>query len=143
MEKQVLVVTKAFYKRAQVFNSHEFVELREAMAMFPAYSVVSPAQVAEKRTYKRLTIKQMEGYIKTQPDSEKRLVEFNAVQRVALAKGAKYPAAKKWFFENYPNFKNSGVCESETAQLLGKVVPMPSNENGAETASAEAAASNF
>lgn len=136
MDKSALVVTKAFFKKAQIFNSAEFRELRDAMAMFPTFTVKSPAQISGKRTYKRLTIEQMESYIKTQPDSEKRLAEFRAVLGVADVKGSKYPSAKRWFFENYPDYKNSCVSDDEAADLLarGKVLPMPDPE---------AAASNF
>lgn len=136
MGTNTLLVSKAFFKKAQVFKSPEFNELREAMAMFPAFKVQFAYQASGKRTYKRLTIEQMEAYIRTQPDSEKRLAEFAAVLAVAAVKGSKYPSAKRWFFEHYPDFKVSGVCEDETAELLarGNVVPMPS---------AEAAAASF
>ena len=131
MDKNALVVTKTFFKKAQVFNSPEFKELRAAMEMFPAFTVKSPAQVSGKRTYKNLTVEQMCGYIATQPDSEARLAEFDAVLTVADAKGAKYPAAKKWFFEKYPEFKKRCVSQHETDELLGKVVPMPTPEPAA------------
>ena len=56
-----------------------------------------------------------------------------AVLAVAAVKGSKYPSAKRWFFEHYPDFKNSGVCGDETAELLGRanVVPMPLTETAA------------
>ena len=135
-DNNTLLVSKAFYKKACVFNSPEFNELRAAMAACPGAKVMFRYQASGKRTYKRLTIEQMEAYIRTQPDSEKRLAEFAAVLAVAAVKGSKYPSAKRWFFEHYPDFKVSGVCEDETAELLarGNVVPMPS---------AEAAAASF
>lgn len=39
----------------------------------------------------------MNEYIETQPNSEKRLIEFAAIQKVAKTKGALYPLTKKWF----------------------------------------------
>lgn len=128
-----LLVSKAFYKKARVFNSPEFNELRAAMAACPGAKVMFRYQAAGKRTYKRLTIETMEAYIATQPNSKARLAEFHAVLAVAEVKGSKYPSAKRWFFEYYPDFKNSGVCEDETAELLGRanVVPMPLTEANA------------
>lgn len=55
----------------------------------------------------------MKEYIETQPNSEKRLIEFAAIQKVAAAKGAKYPLTKKWFLATYPEFKENNVSKAE------------------------------
>lgn len=134
--KNTLVVTKAFYKKACVFGSEEFKELHEAMAACPGYTVEFKMQNKARKTYKRLTIARMEEYINTQSNSEARAKEFSAVMEVAKAKGSLYPAAKKWFLANYPEFKVGDVSEDETASLLNKVVKIPADE-------AKAYASNF
>ena len=55
----------------------------------------------------------METYIKTQPNSKERLIEFAAIQKVAKAKGALYPLTKKWFLATFPEFKENNVSEAE------------------------------
>ena len=55
----------------------------------------------------------MKEYIETQPKSEERLREFAAIQKVAAAKGAKYPLTKKWFLATFPEFKENNVSEAE------------------------------
>ena len=72
----------------------------------------------KKKAYNRLTIKKMEDYIGTQPDSENKLIEFKAVQKVAEARGAKYPLSKKWFLTNYPEFKENEISAEQTKALI-------------------------
>ena len=57
----------------------------------------------------------MREYIKTQPNSKARLIEFEAIQTVAEAKGAKYPLTKKWFLATFPEFKENEVSDAEIA----------------------------
>lgn len=117
-EKEALVMTKAFYKRACVFGSDEYYELRKAKAENEGYTVVFAYKVADKTTYNGLNFATMEKYIKSQANSEERLMEFEAVKEIAKIKGSKYPLTKKWFLLTYPEFKVNSVSESEQATVL-------------------------
>ena len=108
--------TKTALKKAGVLDTPEFKELCELMNRFPKYkvSVKSPKKNEEKKTYNGLTIKAMENYIiETQPDREAALKKFEAVKRVAKAKGAAYPLTKKWFLDAYPDYKANSVSDDE------------------------------
>lgn len=108
--------TKTALKKAGILDTPEFKELYELMNRFPNYkiSVKTPKKNEKKKTYKKLTIEAMEKYIiKTQPDSETAMKKFKAVQRVAKAKGALYPLTKKWFLNEYPDYKVNSVSEDE------------------------------
>lgn len=115
-----LIMTKAFYKRACVFGSAEYYELREAKAQNEDFEVVFKCDLAEKKTYGGLSFKTMEAYIKTQPNSEARLLEFDVVKQIAEIKGGKYPLTKKWFLMTYPEFKKSEVSAQEQATKLAE-----------------------
>ena len=85
------------------------------------YSVYVGTKVTQKnetnkKTYANLTYEKMEEYIRTQANSEEMLKEFKKAKEVAKAKNQAYAATKKWFFENYPEYKENGVCDKE----LGK-----------------------
>jgi len=110
-----ITVSKSFYKRASVYGSAEYRELRNAMMENPSYSI--EFKTIEKKTYRELTFKVMKDYIETQPDSDKMLAKFAAVQRVAKAKGGLYPLTKKWFLNAYPDYKENEVSEAETKEL--------------------------
>lgn len=111
-----LVVSKSFYKKASVFGSAEYYELRQAMSENPGCTIAF--KTIEKKTYGGLTFGVMKAYIESQPNSEKQLKVFEAVQRIAELKGSKYPLTKKWFLKSYPSFKENDIKEPETAALV-------------------------
>lgn len=110
---QTIVITKAFSKKASVFGSEEFKALRSAQMECPNFRIVVK-EACDKKTYTGLNFMKMEKYIKTQPNSEQRLKEFAEVKRIAEAKGGKYPLTKKWFFETYPEYKESKIKTDES-----------------------------
>ena len=116
--EKTITISKAFFKRASVFGSSEYYELRNAMKENPDYEVI--ITTVQKNVHKDLTFKRMEAYIRTQPNSEANLKEFRAVQEIAEAKGAKYPLTKKWFFKTFPEYKLNEVSENETEAILNK-----------------------
>ena len=89
--------------------------LCEMLADHPDFTVAEKQinHKADKKKYNGLTLPRMEAYIKTQPNSEKRLIEFAAIQKVAKAKGALYPLTKKWFLATFPEFKENNVSKTE------------------------------
>lgn len=102
-----ITVSKAFYKRASIYDTPEYISLRKAMVENPSFKIVIGE--SNKRTYGKLTFERMESYIKTQPNSEEMLNEFAKVQEIAKAKGSAYPSTKRWFLQNYPQFKSSDI----------------------------------
>ena len=113
--KKTIEGTKTAFKKAGVLDSPAYNELCELMNRHPNFKVkeVSPKQKEGKKTYGGLTIQTMEDYITLQPNSESALKKFEAVQRVAKAKGALYPLTKKWFLAAYPEYKVNSISEKE------------------------------
>ena len=109
-----IVITKAFYKKSLNPINPECAELARLMREYKGFSI--ELKETNKKTYANLTFAKMEEYIGTQANSEAMLEEFKKVKEVAKAKNQAYAAAKKWFFENYPEYKENGVCDKE----LGK-----------------------
>ena len=119
---EALVVTKSFYKKACEFGSAEYYELRKAKAENEGYAVVFKCDIANKTTYGGLGFKRMEAYIKTQPNAEANLAEFEAVKKIAKIKGSAYPLTKKWFLTTFPAFKENEVSDAEKAEMLTATV---------------------
>ena len=115
-EDRTLTVSKSFYKRASVYGTDEYRELRRATDENQGFKIeIGPVG---KKTYKYLTFKRMAEYIETQPDSENRMREFEAVKTVAETKGSKYPLTKQWFLATYPEYKKNEVSRAEAEKLI-------------------------
>ena len=106
--EQTIVISKAFSKKASVFGSEEYRALRAAKMENPTFKIVVK-KANDKKTYNGLNFDRMADYIKTQPNSEQRLKEFEEVKKIAAAKGGKYPLTKKWFLDTYPEYKESDI----------------------------------
>jgi hypothetical protein len=117
--ENTITISKAFYKKASVFGSAEYKELRSAIKDNPTAEIIF--KTSDKKTYKALTFKVMEAYIKTQTDSEMMLAKFEAVQRVAKAKGSLYPLTKQWFLKSFPAYKENEVSEAEAKNLTDEL----------------------
>ena len=131
--ENTIIVSKAFYKRASAYGSAEYIALREAMRDNPSYKI--SFKTIEKKTYNGLTFEKMMEYIKTQDNSDKMLVKFAAVKRIAKAKGSLYPLTKKWFLNAYPDYKVNAVIEAEAKTLTAELAA-----KAAEKATAQAEA---
>ena len=92
-------VSKSFLNKASKMGTKEYNALTEAMNAHPSYKI--EIKVVEKKTYSSLTITAMRELIKTQPNAEEKLREFEKTLATGKAIHAEYPRAKKWMFENY------------------------------------------
>lgn len=136
LSENTITVSKAFYKKASAYGTPEYSALRGAMMENPTFEIIF--KTMEKKTYKALTFKVMEDYIKTQPDSDKMLMRLAAVKRIAKTKNSLYPYTKHWFLKTFPAFKENEVSEAETEMLTAAL----SAAAGAEAAEEMAAIIN-
>lgn len=104
---KTIVGTKSAINRANMGKNPEYATLCEMLAAHPDFAVVEKQikRNPDKKKYNGLTLDTMRAYIATQPDSEKHKAEFEGLLLIAKTRGAMYPLAKKWFLENYPEFK--------------------------------------
>lgn len=116
LEKNTMSISNAFYKKACLYGTPEYYELRQAKIENPEMKIIFKS--ISKRKYNGLTVKVMKSYIEAQPNSEKQLKVFEAVKRIAEMKGSKYPLTKKWFLNAYPEYKENEVKENETEKLV-------------------------
>ena len=110
-----IIGSKAAIVRANKGLEPEFTELTTMLKAQPTFAVVAKTfnQKEGKKTYNALTIQRMAEYISLQADSSAKLTEFEVIQKLAEAKGAKYPLTKKWFLTKYPEYKENSITSSE------------------------------
>lgn len=120
--EKTIIGSKAAIERANKGKNPEYAELSGMLAAHPDFTVrVKDIQKKDnKKTYHKLTFDRMEEYIRTQFSDEKvlssKLIEFQAIMKVAEAKGAKYPLTKAWFLNTYPSYKKNEVSMQESAE---------------------------
>lgn len=114
-----IVITKSFYKKASAYGTREYELLKQVMKDNKTFNIIIKSPKGGNDN--GLTFKRMEEYIKTQPNSEENLREFNAVKAVAKAKGALYMHTKKWFLNKFKDYKgeitNSEIASVHNAEL--------------------------
>ena len=111
--------SKSAISRANKGMNPEFKELCEMIKAQPTFTITVKVinQKEGKEKYHDLTFERMKLYISLQTDAEKKLAEFEAIKKIAKAKGAMYPLTKKWFINTYKNYKESDIAKMESAEL--------------------------
>ena len=120
-----IVASKTTLKKAGKPGTPEYKELMKLIAKHPTFRVVEKEVTTNdsKKTYHGLTIEMMKTHIQKQENSETLMAEFE--EAMAMGK-SKYPLAKKWFLEQFPNFK---ITEGKKAVSDAKIAKIKANAN--------------
>ena len=116
-ERQI-EVTAAYLKKASVFGTEEFKELKQIRDSEPTFKVVAKTAKRnnKKNTYSNLTFEAMKAHIvrfeTDEAERTTRLKEFSEIRKYAAARKAEYPLTKKWFLSNYKETYNNSVISS-------------------------------
>ena len=97
---ETIIITKKFYKAASVLNSPEYKELMQIRRDNPTFKIVlrEIKKNANKETYRNLTIKNMEDFIKAKETDgtvrEARLAQFKTVKELSKVQAGPYAYGK-------------------------------------------------
>ena len=106
-------VTKAFAKNAIIFGTDEYKLWKEYRKDFPDAKMVTKTikKNPEKKTYKNLTYKNMELFIKVQPvekDENDNVIdymkEFERQKLMAKVQANPYKSVLAWFLEKFKDY---------------------------------------
>lgn len=106
-------VTKAFAKNAVIFGTSEYKLWKEYRKDFPNAKMVTKTikKNPEKKTYKNLTYKNMELFIKVQPvekDENNNAIdymkEFERQKLMAKVQANPYKSVLAWFLEKFKDY---------------------------------------
>ena len=104
--KKEIIVTKTFLARASQLDTQEFDTIQNLMMILSGYKIVKRDSIKKnpnKKTYRNLTYKNMEEYIKLM-DGSFALREFEKVKKASSIAPSPYAYVKKWFLKNYPEY---------------------------------------
>ena len=93
------LVTKAFEKKACIFGTEEFKRWREYKALFPKAQMVTKSikKNPNQKTRRNMTFKNMEEYIKTQPNAKELEEEFKTIKQRSKIQKSPYQYVLSWF----------------------------------------------
>ena len=101
-------VTKAFEKKACIFGTEEFKRWREYKAMFPNAQMVTKSinKNPNQKTRRNMTFKNMEEYIKTQPNAKELEEEFKTIKQRSKIQKSPYQYVLSWFEAQFEGFND-------------------------------------
>ena len=108
-ENNTIVITKAFAKKASVYGSDAYEELRKIKLDNPDYKVEVRAVSKTTSSTNKITLATMENYIAKHDATGEVMKQFNALRNEELGENLQkttFFQIKKWFFEIYPELKN-------------------------------------
>ena len=101
-------VTKAFEKKACIFGTEEFKRWREYKAMFPNAQMVTKSikKNPNQKNRRNMTFKNMEEYIKTQPNAKELEEEFKTIKKRSKIQKSPYQYVLSWFEAQFEGFND-------------------------------------
>lgn len=117
-EKNIILMTRKFFDKAQDPRSSEYAELQRYKADNPTFRVVRHTikKNPNKECYKGLTYEYIREYIKKYERAtmvEVRLKELEDKIFLTKCHTIRYPAIKKWFLETYPEVVEYGMVHEQ------------------------------
>lgn len=99
-------VTKAFQKQARIFGTEEYKLWKAYREDFPNATMTTKKikKNPDKATYKNMTYKNMEAYIKTLDNSAALLKEYEMAKTQSDVQTSPYRAVLAWFLKTFPNY---------------------------------------
>ena len=103
-------VSKAFEKKACIFGTEEFKLWREYKKECPNAQMVTKSikKNPNQKNRRNMTYKNMEAFIKTQPNAKELMEEYETIQKRSKVQASPYQYVLSWFeakFEGYNDLK--------------------------------------
>ena len=108
------------YKLAVKFQE-DFPNLRIAKRTHrtPTHYTTKSGETYNRNQFKDLTYDRMEKFMSVLPQKEAYLTEYNTVKAFACAaKGNGYPLVRKWFVEQFPEFRKNPLFYLNNSPLV-------------------------
>lgn len=101
-------VTKAFEKKACIFGTEEFKLWREYKKEFPKAKMVTKSikKNPDQKNRRNMTFKNMEEYIKTQPNAKELEEEFKTIKQRSKIQKSPYQYVLSWFEAKFEGFND-------------------------------------
>ena len=121
-----LIMNYKFAEASGKYGTPEYKLLQSVKNDFPNIhiSIQSGREQKTPRYNKRLTYENMETYIKCHEGSDVLMARFETVKEMSKTMRSPYKYVCDWFFEQFPNFKETPKFEGEPETPKVKVSPV-------------------
>ena len=120
VEENVLYITPAFNKKAEIYGTAECSRMNAILAAFPAVKVVVQKNA---RKNDAITYEMMEAYIRIMPDAAVNYAEFERVKKMSHAYRSAYKFVAAWFEKTFPHYGKL-LVKDENDNLVWDAVAM-------------------
>ena len=107
---KTIIITKAFEKKARIYETSEYKMLVDIKKENPGYEVVVRTASQKNTRTNNVTFKAMETYIKNHDDAEgsmmKEFVRIRDERDFSIVYKGVF-GVQKWFFDQYPDLKKA------------------------------------
>ena len=121
-----IIMNYKFAEASGKYGTPEYKLLQSVKNDFPNIhiSIQSGREQKTPRYNKRLTYENMETYIKCHEGSDVLMARFETVKEMSKTMKSPYKYVRDWFFEQFPNFKETPKFEGEPETPKVKVSPV-------------------
>lgn len=122
-QTNTITMSKKFAEEANHFGTSAYDLLMDVRSK--GFDIVVRKREKRRACPTRVTYKQMENHLSCLNNPDERLQQLHAV--MAAAKGQKnhYEYVRKWFLENYPNFRDIPVMDTNFCIVAPRVSMLP------------------
>lgn len=124
-----ITLTKVFAKKSETYGTPEYKDLLDVLSAprTSTYKVVirTIKKNPNKETFRNLTYKNMEDFIKSTDDPDAYMKEFEMIKMRSKVQRSSYKFVVNWFTTTFPNYKEAEVFseKGETSLLSSKSMP--------------------
>lgn len=118
-----ITMTKRFAAEANQFGSEAYNSLIEARNK--GFNIVVRDSKPRAACPTRITFKKMETILSCMDYADERLAQLHAVMEAGKGQANQYEYVRKWFLENYPNFREIPKLNISNSIVAPRVKALP------------------
>ena len=122
-QTNTITMSKKFAEEANHYGTTAYNLLMDVRAK--GFDIVVRKREKRRACPTRITYKQMENHLSCLNNPDERLQQLHAVMEAGKGQKNHYEYVRKWFLENYPNFRDIPVMDTNFCIVAPRVSMLP------------------
>ena len=124
-QTETITMTRKFAAKANQYGTEEYRMLMNARSK--GFHIVMRETKPRKPCPTRISFKKMETILSCMDYADERLAQLHAVMEAGKGQKNQYGYVRRWFLENYPNFREIPVLDTQNNLVYPRVKVLPEN----------------